>query len=85
MPNLVAYDLAGVQPMNGPTGLIFAMRSRYTSVRVELKHSSMSQIPDSLHREKVMMPTQGPYTTGSDADAVGFGTASQVGTNPACI
>ena len=31
MPNLVAYDLAGVQPMTGPTGLIFAMRSRYTS------------------------------------------------------
>ena len=29
MPNLVAYDLAGVQPMSGPTGLIFAMRSRY--------------------------------------------------------
>ena len=29
MPNLVAYDLAGVQPMNGPTGLIFAMRTRY--------------------------------------------------------
>src|SRR6056300_1818096 len=31
MPNLVAYDLAGVQPMNGPTGLIFAMRSRYNN------------------------------------------------------
>jgi len=31
MPNLVAYDLVGVQPMTGPTGLIFAMRSRYTS------------------------------------------------------
>ena len=31
MPNLVAYDLAGVQPMSGPTGLIFAMRSRYNS------------------------------------------------------
>ena len=30
MPNLVAYDLAGVQPMSGPTGLIFAMRSRKT-------------------------------------------------------
>lgn len=28
MPNLVAYDVCGVQPMNGPTGLIFAMRSR---------------------------------------------------------
>ena len=29
MPNLVAYDIAGVQPMTGPTGLIFAMRSNY--------------------------------------------------------
>ena len=29
MPNLVAYDIAGVQPMTGPTGLIFAMRARY--------------------------------------------------------
>ena len=31
MPNLIAYDIAGVQPMTGPTGLIFAMRSRMTS------------------------------------------------------
>ena len=31
MPNLIAYDVAGVQPMTGPTGLVFAMRSRYTS------------------------------------------------------
>ena len=30
MPNLIAYDICGVQPMTGPTGLIFAMRSRYT-------------------------------------------------------
>jgi hypothetical protein len=29
MPNLMAYDVAGVQPMTGPTGLIFAMKSRY--------------------------------------------------------
>jgi len=29
MPNLIAYDVAGVQPMTGPTGLIFAMRSRF--------------------------------------------------------
>ena len=29
MPNLIAYDIAGTQPMTGPTGLIFAMRSRY--------------------------------------------------------
>jgi len=31
MPNLIAYDVAGVQPMTGPTGLVFAMRSRYDS------------------------------------------------------
>ena len=31
MPNLIAYDICGVQPMSGPTGLIFAMRSRYVN------------------------------------------------------
>jgi hypothetical protein len=31
MPNLIAYDVCGVQPMTGPTGLIFALKSRYTS------------------------------------------------------
>jgi hypothetical protein len=31
MPNLIAYDICGVQPMTGPTGLIFAMRSKYTN------------------------------------------------------
>ena len=30
MPNLIAYDVCGVQPMTGPTGLIFAMKSRYS-------------------------------------------------------
>ena len=30
LPNLIAYDVAGVQPMTGPTGLIFAMRARYS-------------------------------------------------------
>ena len=31
LPNLMAYDICGVQPMTGPTGLIFAMRSVYAS------------------------------------------------------
>ena len=31
LPNLIAYDIAGVQPMTGPTGLIFAMRARYNA------------------------------------------------------
>ena len=33
MPNLMAYDIAGVQPMTGPTGLIFAMRTKYGTDR----------------------------------------------------
>ena len=33
MPNLMAYDIAGVQPMTGPTGLIFAMKSKYRTTR----------------------------------------------------
>jgi len=53
MPNLVAYDLAGVQPMNAPTGLIFAMRSRYVDGtdadrRMVLKLCSTSLTPLSL-------------------------------------
>jgi hypothetical protein len=31
LPNLIAYDVAGVQPMTGPTGLIFAMRAKYVN------------------------------------------------------
>ena len=31
LPNLMAYDVAGVQPMTGPTGLIFAMKSAYST------------------------------------------------------
>jgi hypothetical protein len=31
LPNLIAYDICGVQPMTGPTGLIFAMRSKYAT------------------------------------------------------
>jgi hypothetical protein len=34
LPNLIAYDVCGVQPMTGPTGLIFAMRSSYSSQNV---------------------------------------------------
>ena len=32
LPNLIAYDICGVQPMTGPTGLIFAMRSRQSTM-----------------------------------------------------
>ena len=47
MPNLIAYDIAGVQPMTGPTGLIFAMRSRFTS-QTGAEAFLMKQIQTSL-------------------------------------
>ena len=47
MPNLMAYDVCGVQPMSGPTGLIFAMKARYgagsTSVREALFNEAETQ------------------------------------------
>ena len=84
MPNLVAYDLAGVQPMNGPTGLIFAMRSRYTS---QTGTEAFFDEPDSAFsaQREGNDANQGPYTTGSDAESVGFGTITQAGTNPAAL
>ena len=84
MPNLVAYDLAGVQPMNGPTGLIFAMRSRYTS---QTGTEAFFDEPDSAFsaQREGNDANQGPYTTGSDAESVGFGTNTQAGTNPAAL
>ena len=47
MPNLMAYDVCGVQPMSGPTGLIFAMKARYgagaTSTREALFNEAETQ------------------------------------------
>ena len=40
MPNLVAYDICGVQPMSGPTGLIFAMKSHYQENGATLRAGS---------------------------------------------
>ena len=89
MPNLVAYELAGVQPMNGPTGLIFAMRSRYTN---QSGTEAFFNEPDSAFSANkagtnIGQATQGDYTDATDDDGtVGFGsTGVQRGTNPAIL
>ena len=46
MPNLVAYDICGVQPMSGPTGLIFAMKSHYQE-----EGSALRAGPEALYNE----------------------------------
>jgi len=50
MPNLIAYDVAGVQPMSGPTGLIFAMKSRYNTASdgVETPGKVTTNDPEAL-------------------------------------
>ena len=84
MPNLVAYDLAGVQPMNGPTGLIFAMRSRFTN---QSGAEALFDEADTAFsgQDTGFNTTQGGYVAGSGGASVGFGTTAQSGTNPAIL
>ena len=79
MPNLVAYDLAGVQPMSGPTGLIFAMRSRYTS------QSGTETFYDEVDTTFSGNDANSDETAGFTDVAAGFGSASQQGSNPAIL
>ena len=85
MPNLVAYDLAGVQPMNAPTGLIFAMRSRFvdgTSQNKMLGTEALFNEPDSAYSG---INSEGTYSSGFSGAATGLGTTSQSGTNPGAL
>jgi hypothetical protein len=69
MPNLIAYDIAGVQPMTGPTGLIFAMRSRYDA------QNGTEALFDEADTD-----FSGRNKAGSAVD--GFSTTAHSGTNP---
>jgi len=81
MPNLVAYDLAGVQPMSGPTGLIFAMRSRLTSQSGT--ETFYNEVDSAFSGQDAGYDITG---TASFADGpVGFGTTNQTGTNPSAL
>jgi hypothetical protein len=82
MPNLVAYDLAGVQPMNGPTGLIFAMRSRFTSQSGTEALFNEADTAFSGQNEGFDL-TSGFTATG--ASNVGLGTTAQSGSNPGLL
>ena len=74
MPKLIAYDIAGVQPMTGPTGLIFAMRSRYGTDRASGTEAFFNEADSQF--------------TGTDAAGTsGFGSAgsAQAGSNPGLL
>jgi len=66
MPNIVAYDIAGVQPMTMPTGLIFAMRSQYQNAAGVNTAEALFNKPDSAF--------SGPVTTAQGEVLSGNGT-----------
>jgi len=71
MPNLVAYDICGVQPMSGPTGLIFAMKSHYQDAASGLRNG-----PEALYNEpdtNFSGNTQGPGAYNDAASPLGDG------------
>ena len=79
MPNLIAYDLCGVQPMNGPTGLIFAMRSRYTNQSgAETFYNEVDSAFSGQNNSRNL-------TAGFIDGSVGLGTTAQGGTNPSIL
>ena len=82
MPQLIAYDICGVQPMNGPTGLIFAMRTRYTN---NSGTEAFFNEPDSRFSGQ----NAGGNLAASDYTAqasVGIATtAAQTGSNPGVL
>ena len=72
MPNLIAYDICGVQPMSGPTGLIFAMRSRYST------QGGTEALFDEADTD-----FSGRNKAGSSVD--GFSSTAHSGENPAVL
>jgi len=72
MPNLIAYDIAGVQPMSGPTGLIFAMKSRYNDTS-----SSPSGDKIGIDDVEAFRPDDGAGDTG-EPDTAFSGTSGSL-------
>jgi hypothetical protein len=79
MPNLIAYDIAGVQPMSGPTGLIFAMRSRY--VNQTGNEAFFNEADSAFSGQPKGLDDVNGFTNGT----VGMGTTTQGGTNPSVL
>lgn len=82
MPNLVAYDLAGVQPMNGPTGLIFAMRSKYKT-QDGTRETFYDEVDSAFSGQDSGFNLTNGWT--DPTGAVGLGTTAQSGSNPGLL
>lgn len=68
-PKLIAYDVAGVQPMSGPTGLIFAMRAKYTNAAgAEALHDEADTDFSGAGTHNSSDPFDAGITTGTGMD-----------------
>ena len=83
MPNLIAYDICGVQPMTGPTGLIFAMKSRFSTQggTEALFNEADTDFSGVNPAHAGANPVESPYATGAGAatasgEALGDGSVS---------
>ena len=89
MPQMIAYDVCGVQPMSGPTGLIFAMKSKYGTQggtealynEADTKHAGAAT-PAHVATDDTNNPFDGSWTTGvgldtGDGEALGDGAAPE--------
>ncbi len=68
MPNLIAYDICGVQPMSGPTGLIFAMKSHYqsqTGTEALVNEADTDFAGTGTHASSDVLEDTSSYTTGA--------------------
>ena len=82
MPNLIAYDICGVQPMSGPTGLIFAMKSHYqsqTGTEALVNEADTDFAGTGTHASSDVLEDTSSYTTGAGmttaaAEALGDAT-----------
>jgi len=73
MPNLMAYDICGVQPMSGPTGLIFAMKSRYQSA---LNKAGQANNTEALFNEAAVNYSGDSSATAQSSDPSGLSGVS---------
>ena len=78
MPNLIAYDICGVQPMTGPTGLIFAMRSKYNNQGNGTSASGYTgvQANETFYNEVNTAFTTIAGNNNTSADTLGSGNAT---------
>jgi hypothetical protein len=88
MPNLISYDIAGVQPMTMPTGLIFAMRSQYQNAAGANTAEALFHKPDTAFSGKVTTAqaealtgngTDGNYTDPNTGNVVSIGRTAAGG------